>query len=95
MIESLQQQLLANKKVLLALHCGVKNLSQKNVTCDAICGISDFLQNIDSSSARSNWYDTNINDVHVSPSCYKTQNNDLSDIFEGKNHIEDDDFGNR
>ena len=95
MIESLQQQLLANNNVLLAFHYGVKNLIEKNVTCDAICDTSDFLQKLDSSSARSNWYDDNIDDVHVCLSCYETQNNDLGDISEGKTHIEDDDSGDR
>ena len=72
-----------------------ENLSRKKVMCDAICGISGFLQNIDSSSPRSNWYDTNIDDVHVSSSCYETRNIDLGDISEGKTYIEYDDSGDR
>ena len=73
----------------------MKNLSQKKVTCDAICGTRNFLQNLHNSSIRSNWYDANIDDVHMSPSFYETQNNDLGNISEGKNHIEYDDSGDR
>ena len=73
----------------------MKNLIEKNVTCYAICDTSDFLQKLDISFAEINWYDDNIDDVHMFPSCYETKNNDLGDISKGKTHIEDDDSGDR
>ena len=59
--------------------------------CHEICDTSDLFQKLDSSRDRNILVDANIDDVHVSFSCYEIQNNDLGDIYEGETHIVDDD----
>jgi hypothetical protein len=88
MIESLQQDLLAKENVLLALEGEVRRMNPEKVMCDAICDTSDLLPKFDSSSDSGDLIDK---DVHVSLSCYESQQNDPGDISEDETHIEDDD----
>jgi hypothetical protein len=55
-------------------------MNQETLICDATCETSDLIQKIYSSRDIGNLIDDNNDDLHVSLSCYETQNDDSGDI---------------